>query len=169
MPKTIDISSPRCPETYTIVDDDMFDFLNQYKWSLHTGGYTQRSYITDTFRKCGKKHRFLKEYMHRLITGAKKGEYVDHINGNKLDNRKSNLRICTNAQNGWNQGISKKNTSGYKGVRWHKLAKKWDARIRVNRKEFYLGLFIDIKDAAKAYNEAALQYHGEFAYINKIN
>lgn len=106
--------------------------------------------------------------MHRQVLDAKSGELVDHINGNKLDNRCSNLRIVNTQQNQHNRAKLLNNTSGYKGVQWRKDRNKWVAVIRVNTRLITLGTFKDIKDAAQAYNDAALRYHGEYARINKL-
>ena len=91
------------------------------------------------------------------------GMEVDHINGNSLDNRKSNLRICTHKENVRNQKLSAANTSGYRGVSWNKASKKWEAYIKVNQKRIYLGKFVDILDAARAYAKKAKECFGEFA------
>lgn len=106
--------------------------------------------------------------LHRLIMKAKPNEYVDHIYGDKLDNRKKKMRLCTNAENCRNAKIKSNNTSGYKGVTWHKDAKKWLAEITFNYCKIYLGLHNDSKAAAIAYNEAASKYHGQFAKLNII-
>ena len=92
--------------------------------------------------------------------------HVDHINGNPLDNRKSNLRICTNAENQRNRGVNKNNTSGYKGVCWAKQNKKWKARIKHNGKLIHLGYYKDKEEAARAYDKKAKELHGEYAYLN---
>jgi len=105
-------------------------------------------------------------HIHRLITGAPKGMDIDHINGNPLDNRKSNLRICTHTENMRNRGANKNNTSGYKGVGWHKKGKKWGATIKHNYKSVYIGLYEDKEEAARAYDKKAKELHGEFAYLN---
>ena len=94
---------------------------------------------------------------------------IDHLGGNTLHHQKSNLRICTQAQNCSKQKSSKLNTSGYKGVVYNKKNKRYYARITVNRIIFSLGGYIYIKDAARAYNAAAIKYHGEFAKLNKID
>ena len=93
---------------------------------------------------------------------------VDHIDGNHLNNQKSNLRLATSSQNKMNRGPRKDNKSGYKGVSWHKQRNQWTARIMANGKYQHLGLFGNILDAVKTYNEAAIKYFGEFAWINKI-
>ena len=98
-----------------------------------------------------------------------KGYVIDHIDGNSLNNQKNNLRICTQSQNCSNQKIGKSNTSGYKGVSYNKGQGKYNSRIRFNKKLIHLGYFVNLKDAARAYNEAAVKYHGEFANLNKID
>ena len=139
-----------------IVDDQDYEWLSQFKWYYCPVGYAAR-------RQNGKHI-----YMHRLIAGAKPGEYVDHINRNKLDNRRSNLRICTRQQNQHNQG-PRRGTSRYKGVSYRKDTGKYSAQIHFNGKKISLGSFATEDEAALAYNEAARKYHGEFAYQNKIS
>jgi len=90
---------------------------------------------------------------------------IDHINCDKSDNRISNLRECTNSENNANKQIQKNNTSGIKGVCWNKNSAKWQASIKKNRNKIYLGSFINIEDAAKAYDEASKLHHGEFARL----
>lgn len=104
--------------------------------------------------------------MHRLIMGFPEGKYVDHINGNSLDNRKSNLRVCTNSENQRNRYKTIRNTSGYKGVRLNTKRNKYDAEIGHHGKHYYLGTFLNPVDAAKAYDEMARKLHGEFAVLN---
>jgi len=106
--------------------------------------------------------------MHRIITRAKRGEYVDHKNGDKRDNRRSNIRVCTPTQNNANQRYPVNNTSGYKGVSWHSDGIGWQAKVYSGGKFFHLGIFKDAKDAARAYNEKALELWGEFAWLNKV-
>lgn len=107
-------------------------------------------------------------YMHREIMSAPKESEVDHCNGNCLDNQKSNLRLATHADNQHNRKTQRNNTSGYKGVIWHVTNKNWVARIVINGKKQHIGSFQSKHDAAKAYNEFALQTFGQFARLNKI-
>lgn len=107
-------------------------------------------------------------YMHRLIMDFPKNYQVDHINGNSLDNRKENLRICSIAENTKNREKYSTNSSGYKGVYFSKKNKKWISNIHFNYKTYYLGSFADKNEAAKAYNDAAIKYFGEFANLNII-
>lgn len=105
--------------------------------------------------------------IHRLLLGATDPKIqVDHINGNKLDNRKKNLRLATNQQNQYNVGLRKDNTSGYKGVSWYKKGKKWHAAIRNGNKSIHLGYFKTAVEAARAYDKAAVEFFGEYAYLN---
>jgi len=103
-------------------------------------------------------------HMHREIINAPADLQVDHINGNGLDNRRENLRLCTNAENARNRRLSKNNTTGYKGVDLD--ANRYRAQIRVGQKFVYLGRFDDPIEAAKAYDAAAREHYGEFARTN---
>lgn len=109
-------------------------------------------------------------YLHRLLIKADKGEFVDHINGNTLDNRLSNLRKCTNSQNLCNQRLRKNRINKYKGVydTKRKLKKPFTAQITLNQNIYRLGYFSSAKEAALAYNEAALKYHGQYARLNEV-
>jgi len=138
-----------------IVDDEDFKLANNYKWYMNKRGYV-KGMIGDTTKS-----------LHRIIMGEPSGN-VDHINGNKLDNRQSNLRICNQSQNCANSKIPKNNTSGYKGVHWNKALKKWQSYIMVRRKRIHLGYFYIREQAGKAYNDAAVEYFGEFARLNNI-
>lgn len=91
---------------------------------------------------------------------------VDHINGNGLDNKLKNLRICTNQENQQNRYNQSNNKSGYKGVGWHKTTKKWRARISINNQLIHLGLFQNKIEAAKAYDIMASKHFGNFAKLN---
>lgn len=106
--------------------------------------------------------------MHRVIMNTPKGMCTDHIDGNPLNNQKSNLRICTVLENARNKGKMRDNTSGYKGVCWHKRDQKWTAQIKAGAGILHLGYFTDKIEAAKAYNVAATLLHGEFARLNPV-
>ena len=103
--------------------------------------------------------------IHRLIMNAPDGMDVDHINGDPLDNRKSNLRICSRSQNQMNKGKPKNNTTGFKGVHFYKPSGKFISNIRVDGKNVYLGSFEKSEDAYKAYCEACVKYHQEFHHF----
>ena len=141
-------------DKFAIVDDADYGWLSQYNWQGANVGYAMRC----TLCGCRSNKRI---YMHREIMGFPDGE-IDHRNGNKLDNRRCNLRICTSSQNKANTKRRRDNTSGYKGVVFHKASGKWMAKMA--RK--YLGLFTNVKAAAFAYDEAAFDAFGEFAVLN---
>ena len=100
---------------------------------------------------------------------SNKGFVIDHIDGDTLNNSINNLRICKHEENLRNQKINKNNKSGFKGVYFCKQRNKFRAEIKKDRQKYFLGLFIDPKDAASAYNKAAIKFHGEFANLNKID
>lgn len=108
-------------------------------------------------------------YLHRLIANARNGEHVDHINGDGLDCRRQNLRLCTNAQNRRNMRINR-GASRYKGVAKSTKngSRQWEAYIWHNNKKVGLGWYRNEDEAARAYNAAALKYHAEFARLNEI-
>jgi hypothetical protein len=111
-------------------------------------------------------------YAHRLAWllhyGVWPEDQIDHINNVRDDNRIENLREATSSQNGRNKTSAKGSSSKYLGVYWHKATNKWRAKIQVDGVTLHLGLFITEKDAARAYNEAAKKYHGEYANLNII-
>jgi hypothetical protein len=114
--------------------------------------------------------KFLKKttYAHRIIFLYHYGytpNFIDHINGNKSDNRIENLRDVTRCQNMMNVKKSSKNTSGYKGVSFHKNRKKWIAQIKLNKKNFHLGVFESAEKAYEEYCRVAIEYHGEYANL----
>jgi hypothetical protein len=113
--------------------------------------------------KVNGKYKYNHVYYHQLLTKAKIGEYVDHINGNTLDNRLENLRLCSNAENCRNQGLRKNNKTGVKGVRQD--GKKYVAQINKDGKTKYLGTYPSIEEAKKVYTIHAVAEYGEFAKI----
>jgi len=147
-----------------IVDDEDFEWLNQWKWSAyksHNIWYAIRSELTTN------KNRTIIR-MHREILGLKLGDKLesDHINHNGLDNRRCNLRICNRFQNQHNRQPQKNCSSSYKGVYWNKEYRKWQIQIQVNGKRKNLGRFNSEIEAARVYDEAARGYYGEFAFTN---
>ncbi len=105
------------------------------------------------------------QLLHHFIVGyPPEGRQVDHINRNKLDNRKVNLRLATSSQNNANVGLRKSNTSGFKGVSFCKRSHKYEARIHYQGKRYRLGYFDDSKEASIVYNNKAQEFHGEYAY-----
>lgn len=138
---------------YALVDANDYKTLSNHKWWYHSMGYAAR---TTKDRKC--------VLMHAAIMSTPKGMHTDHVNGNKLDNRKSNLRVCTPAQNTAYRVKSKNNSSGYKGVCWDKTKNKWLASIMVSRKSIYLGRYDSRETAYSAYKNASKKYFGEYAH-----
>ena len=107
--------------------------------------------------------------MHNLVMKHKDNTETDHINHNKLDNRRKNLRVCSCSENHMNMIIPKHNTSGYKGVCWDKSRSNYRAYIKLYQKQISLGRYSDKTSAALAYNKAALFYFGEYAKLNDIS
>ena len=144
-----------------IVDDEDFDYLVQYSWyAKKASGRKGSQYYAQNW-KLGK--------MHRFIMKCPKGMQVDHINHNPMDNRKSNLRICTLKENLYNRRRKPhpKTNSRYLGV--FPSGKKWVASIGVNYKKIHIGTFTTADDAAKAYDREARKHFGQYANLNFKN
>ena len=137
-----------------LIDDEDFERVSQFKWHRSDNGYAVAN------------HKNCKIRMHRLVMGAVGDQIVDHKNRDKLDNQKDNLRITDRSGNGCNRVANLNRGSAYKGV--YKNAGKYEARIKVNAKPYYLGRYSTPEEAAKAYNEAAKKLHGEMAYLNVV-
>jgi hypothetical protein len=140
---------------FAIVDQEDIRFLGQWKWQFLSNGYAVRTTSIN-----GKRKAIL---MHRVINNTPEGMITDHINGNKIDNRKKNLRTCTYSKNLMNQRLSSRNTHGLKGITLIKKTKRWKAQIKLNGKNLNLGHFVNKEDAHTAYVKAAKKYFGEFA------
>lgn len=147
---------------FAIVDDADHAEISKYKWHFSSMGYAERSvYIS--------KGKYRREAMHRVIAGAKAGEIVDHVNMDRLDNRRANLRVGTKSQNGANRRTNSNKAVKFKGVYTHQKCKDYyEARIIVNGKSIYLGSFNTPEEAARVYNAAAKEHFGEFARLNAV-
>jgi hypothetical protein len=152
----------------TLIDDDDFYIINQYKWLLHK---TRNTSYAKNLLIDGKI-----QFMHRQIMNPPINMSIDHIDGNGLNNQKSNLRLCTHSQNMCNRkswgssiylGVSKRNVK-YKSKNGIIIYTYFFAEICVNNKDLFLGSFKSEIEAALTYNKAAMKYHGEFARLNKI-
>jgi hypothetical protein len=148
-----------------VVDSIDSDLLS-VTWHCHYRGYVMYT------RRVNQKT--INTLIHRLIMARvmdrelTKDEVIDHIDNNPLNNTRANLRLATRTQNNRNRGPAKKSKSGYKGVCWDKSCSKWITQIVVDRKVKHLGRYDDPKEGARAYNAAAIKYHGEFAWLNII-
>jgi hypothetical protein len=132
-------------------DKEDFHLIEKHYWNIDPHGYT---YTNNPDRQNG--------YVHQIILNVPKGFVADHINRNKLDNRKNNLRICKNGDNAKNSNLSKNNKSGIIGISWDLKNNKWTSRITINRKGINLGRFDDFEEAIKARLQAEKFYFGEF-------
>lgn len=131
-----------------LIDDEDYERISKHKWTIHNNGYARRN----TFGKTIYLHR---EIMNCLGTDKS----IDHINRNKLDNRKSNLRICTHQENQWNKTYVGKNKTGFTGVT--KKGGKWRAKCKFMGMERHIGLFNTPEEANTAYMEF-IKKRGEF-------
>jgi hypothetical protein len=182
--KELIIESPTYGQFTVLIDEEDWDKVSRHAWNIGAryrtgsnkfhvrtsvphpdGGYRTNHGI------CRKKQTTLR--LHQLIMNTPKGMQTDHINGDTLDNRKENLRICTHTENICNRGAHKNNRSGYKGVtrrktrhgRWAIKNPYW-ARIYYEKKEYSIGYYPTAEEAARAYDAKAKELHGEFAYLN---
>ena len=157
----IEIDSPTYGKHKVRFDEEDWDLIKNYHWNIEKGN---RTYYAQ-----GKINRKTLIRMHRLVLKMKNPKIlIDHINNNGLDNHKTNLRLCTCAQNTINSIPGKNNTSGYKGVHWNKRRKKWVAKIQKKCKTYYLGYYNNPKEGARAYNKFVKKHYGEFAYLNPV-
>lgn len=142
---------------YFLIDNVDNEFVKKYKWSIHSSGY-----IRATIN--GKR-----QYLHDALLGCKN---IDHINNNKADNRRSNLRLATPGQNIANTKKQQNTSSQYKGVRFDKSGKRkkrWMAAYEHNNKSHTIGRYHTEIQAAQAYNVKALEIWGDYAKLNRVN
>jgi len=144
-----------------LIDDEDFSLVTRYTWRAvsmgnmwyaHSGDSRDGDFVT----------------MHQLIFGDLPGFEIDHKDRDGLNNQRYNLRHATHAQNNANKPAQSNNNSGYKGVSWHRKARKWMAQLNVNGQHFYLGLHDTPKQAALVYNQKAKELLGDFAYLNNV-
>ena len=143
----------------TLVDDEDYENLLKYKWRINKG------YARTSIKIYGK---WKSKTMHRIIMDVSNKFQVDHIDNNRLNNQKNNLRIVTQQQNNMNRIKGKNCSSKYKGVSKAKDRNTWRAAIRFNKKYIHIGCFLNEKDAAGAYNDKARELFGKYANLNKI-
>lgn len=144
-------------DLYTMVSEEDYDMASSYRWRIHKS--RKRLYATFGKRVNGK---MVMTSLHRMILNPPDGMFVDHINGDSLDNRRENLRVATPSQNMWNQGLISRNTSGIKGASYDKTMKMWRACIQKHGVMRKLGWFETKEEAGQAYAEAAKKLFGEF-------
>jgi len=148
-----------------LVDDEDYTYLSQWKWHAHRSAagiwYARRAGMTTTVPS-----GWTTALLHNVIMQPTAGYEIDHEDGDGLNNQRSNLRIATHTQNMANKRLTCNNTSGYKGVSLVRKSGKWKAQINIDGKRTYLGVFDDPVAAARAYDEAATEQFGEFAYLN---
>lgn len=159
--KQIDISTPKFPNTYAVVDDEDYAKLSRYKWCVTI--CNNKKYVSRGETKHGKTITYK---MHNAIMPTSKKLDIDHRDNDGLNNQKSNLRICTRSQNSWNGSSHIDGVSKYKGVHFRRDIKKWTSQIKKGETRLTLGCFVNEIEAAKAYDAAAKELFGEFARLN---
>ena len=137
-----------------LFDLEDYDLISDRCWYVNANGYLTA------------KRNNVSILLHRIVTHCPNDMKVDHINHNKLDNRKVNLRVCTDMENSKNKGLRKDNKSGVTGVVWNNDKNKWTVNIRCNNKRMYLGAYDDFDTAVKVRKQAEEKYFGEWSYDN---
>ena len=144
-----------------LVDDDIYEWVSLQAWYCTNAGYVARDFTRNKKR--------VSVLLHRLIMNAPEDKEIDHIDGNKLNNVRSNLRICTRTQNAANiRKQSGECSSKHKGVYWDKTRKHYRVEINTIIGGYYIGAFTSEDEAGLAYNLAAISIQGEFAKLNDI-
>lgn len=150
----------------TIVDEEDYEKLMQHSWFVHK---SHHCCYAARLKHGNKKDRIIQMHREILCLSYHDGNIVDHINRDGLDNRKCNLRIVFPSLNRYNSRMMSINTSGYRGVSWHKQDRRWRANIGVKGKQIWCGQFTDRISAALAYDKAAIRYYGNDAVLNFPN
>ena len=153
---------PLTKDHYAIVDDDDYPELIRYRWHLQSRGYAARN------SRKGERDKRTLILMHVQIMRPRRGQLCDHVNHNRLDNRRVNLRRCNHSENQYNRKVGLNSTSGYKGVGFSKIFGVWRAHIVVRGRTIFGGSFGTAKEAAVAYNKLAKKHHGRFARLNRV-
>lgn len=149
---------------FTLVDEEDFEYLNQWKWYPKKHGNTFYAIRNGYSKKReGGDGSYSVKLIHTLILPPKTGVIIDHIDGNGLNNSRSNLRYATHQQNVQNKTKRKNSLTGYKGVIFIKHRNKFEARIFHNKKSVFLGQYDTAQEASEAYKKAAIEFFGEFA------
>jgi len=147
---------PLTKGAFALVDDADYDWLMQYKWRLNSKGYAIRSYYVH--------YQEIVLCMHRVIMDAQPGQIVDHIDGNRLNNTRANLRFVTRQQNLQYRHVFANSKTGYKGV--SRRNNRWHARIGLDGRVIHLGYYESPEFAAQIYDAAAQWLFGEYAILN---
>jgi hypothetical protein len=158
--RTIEI--PLTNGAFAIIDAEDYELVSKQKWHLKSSD--GRNYAVSSIYLGPKKYKRIR--MHRIIMNATTGTYVDHINGDGLDNRRENLRFSTLSQNSCNSKVHSNSGSGLKGVAYYRG--RWMAQIQMLGKRKHLGSYLTKEEAARVYDKAALELHGEFARTNEM-
>ena len=146
------------------IDGEDFDLIKDYTWHI-----TKNNYVQTNIKSNKSEKRYVHYGIHRLIMNCPDGMVVDHINHNALDNRKENLRICTESENNRNRRkINMEKFSIYKGVYWQNRRKKYRSSIMCNGKFIHIGCFNTEEEAALAYNIKASELFGKYALLNIV-